>query len=131
MHNLSIEQLMEMFKVLHPNQSTKDRQILAKEVYKDLRRPKLTIDYKNKQFTIVQVTKEITIIDGVKFTPMAMDIFDCCLGYLVNHKNRENYKKHLVIDFSSIDEQYKLMYQWLEEKNPQYINVLNKQYKNA
>jgi hypothetical protein len=125
MHNLSLKQLEEMFKFLHPDQSRADSRI-----YKDLRRPQLTIDYKDKQFTVTQHTKEITIIDGVKFSPLAMDIFDCCLGYLINEKNMSNYQK-MNVDINQLEERYKLMYQWLEEKNPQYINVLNKQYKDA
>ena len=130
MINLSIKQLEEMLKVLHPNYSRAKRRILAREVYNDLHKPQLTIDYKGKQFTVVQHTNEITIIDGVKFSPIAMDIFDCCLGYLINANNMPNYQK-MNVNVNELEERYKLMYQWLEDKNPQYINVLNKHYKNA
>jgi hypothetical protein len=126
--SMSIKQLMELFKKLHPNQPRAERKRLAREVYADLRKPQLTIKYKDDEFTVTQHTKEPQLIQGVSFDPLAVDIFDCCLGHLVNQKNLKNYAEHYgALSVDAMGERFKLMYTWLEEQNSEYIEVLEKE----
>ena len=106
------------------------REAIRKEVFKDFQEPTIFLTHKGKEFSLTLHTKRSKKIQGVQFSPIAIDVFDCCLGYLVSEPNHASMKKS-GIDIKALKERYDLQVDWLKIQNPKYIIVLEKEFRDS
>lgn len=130
MSNPTREEIQNILDAISVDLTPEAKKQLAQEVFEDLQKPELTLSHEGVEFTLVKHTKRTTTIQGVKFSPHATDVFDCCLGYLINQKNHEKMQA-AGVDLEALKVRYELMHGWLKSKNQKYLHALEKEFEKS